>query len=63
MGFAGIAVDVGYLEYRQQAQQTATDAAAVGGARSAAARGLPELAPRPAAPLSRRGEQRLSQRR
>src|SRR5271165_7572648 len=34
MGFAGIAVDVGYLEYRQQAQQTATDAAAVGGAQS-----------------------------
>ena len=25
MGFAGIGVDVGYLEYRQQAQQTATD--------------------------------------
>jgi hypothetical protein len=32
MGFAGIAVDVGYLEYWQQRQQTATDAAAMGGA-------------------------------
>lgn len=32
MGFAGIAVDVGFLEYRQQTQQTATDAAAAGGA-------------------------------
>ncbi len=32
MGFSGIAVDVGYLEYRQQAQQSATDAAAIGGA-------------------------------
>ena len=36
MGFAGISVDVGYLEYRQQAQQTATDAAAVGGAENLA---------------------------
>lgn len=32
MGFGGISVDVGYLEYRQQAQQSATDAAAIGGA-------------------------------
>ncbi len=32
MGFAGLAVDVGYLEYYQQEQQTATDAAAVAGA-------------------------------
>jgi len=32
VGFGGIAVDVGYLEYRQQAQQTAADAAALGGA-------------------------------
>jgi len=30
MGFAGIAVDVGYLEYRQQTQVSATDAAAIG---------------------------------
>ncbi len=36
LGFAGISVDVGYLEYRQQAQQTATDAAAVGGAQQLA---------------------------
>lgn len=32
MGFAGIAVDVTYLEYWQQQQQSATDAAALGGA-------------------------------
>lgn len=32
MGFAGMAVDVGYLEYQQRQQQNATDAAAVGGA-------------------------------
>jgi hypothetical protein len=31
-GFGGIAVDVGYWEYQQQAQQNATDAAAIGGA-------------------------------
>lgn len=32
MGFAGMAVDVGYLEYTQRQQQSATDAAAIGGA-------------------------------
>lgn len=32
LGFGGIAVDVGYWEYQQQAQQNATDAAAIGGA-------------------------------
>jgi hypothetical protein len=32
LGFAGMAVDVTYLEYWQQRQQLATDAAAVGGA-------------------------------
>lgn len=32
MGFGGVAVDVGYWEYQQQAQQNATDAAAIGGA-------------------------------
>ncbi len=36
MGFAGLAVDVGYLEYWQQQQQTVTDAAAVGGAQQLA---------------------------
>ncbi len=37
MGFAGISVDVGYLDTaKQQAQQTATDAAAVGGAENLA---------------------------
>jgi hypothetical protein len=34
MGFGGIAVDVGFLEYQQQVQQTATDAAALGGAQA-----------------------------
>lgn len=32
MGFGGIAVDVGYLEYQQRQQQSAADAAAIGGA-------------------------------
>jgi Putative Flp pilus-assembly TadE/G-like len=32
MGFAGLAIDVSYWEYRQNAQQAATDAAAIGGA-------------------------------
>jgi Putative Flp pilus-assembly TadE/G-like len=32
MGFGGLGVDVGFWEYRQQAQQNATDAAALGGA-------------------------------
>lgn len=32
MGFGGVAVDVGFFEYKQQAQQIATDAAALGGA-------------------------------
>jgi hypothetical protein len=32
LGFAGLAVDVGYLEYWQQQQQTVTDSAAIGGA-------------------------------
>lgn len=32
MGFGGMAVDVGYWEYHQQAQQNATDAAVIGGA-------------------------------
>ncbi len=34
MGFAGVGVDAGYLEYRQQAQENATDAAAIGGAQA-----------------------------
>jgi len=41
MGFAGIAVDVAYLEYRQQTQQTATDAAAAGGAEALLHAGCP----------------------
>src|SRR5579862_1868299 len=32
MGFAGVAVDVGFIQYKYQAQQVATDAAATGGA-------------------------------
>jgi hypothetical protein len=39
MGFAGLSVDVGFLEYKQQAQQSATDAAAMGGAEAAYADG------------------------
>ena len=35
-GFAGMAVDVGFWSYRQQEQQTATDAAALGGAQELA---------------------------
>ncbi|MBV9717930.1 MAG: hypothetical protein JOZ77_01305 [Candidatus Eremiobacteraeota bacterium] len=41
MGFAGVGVDVGYLEYRQQAQQSATDAAAAGGADALIKAGCP----------------------
>jgi hypothetical protein len=41
MGMGGIGVDVGFLEYRQQAQQTATDAAAAGGAESLLRAGCP----------------------
>jgi hypothetical protein len=38
MGFAGIAVDVGFLEYRDQAQESATDAAAMGASQALASR-------------------------
>lgn len=41
MGFGGIGVDVGYLEYRDQAQQAATDAAAAGGADALVKAGCP----------------------
>lgn len=41
LGFGGIGVDVGYLEYRQQAQQSATDAAAAGGAEALLRAGCP----------------------
>ena len=34
LGFGGTSVDVGYWEYRQQAQMSATDAAAIGGAQA-----------------------------
>lgn len=34
MGFAGMAIDIGFLEYQQQVQQAATDAAALGGAQT-----------------------------
>jgi hypothetical protein len=36
LGFAGMSVDVGFLEYRQQQQQNAADAAALGGAQALA---------------------------
>lgn len=35
MGFASIGIDIGFLEYKQQVQQSATDAAAIGAAESA----------------------------
>lgn len=41
MGFAGLGVDVGFFEYRQQSQQSATDAAAIGGAQALLALGCP----------------------
>lgn len=41
LGFGGVGVDVGFLEYRQQAQQTATDAAAQGGAEALLHAGCP----------------------
>lgn len=42
MGFGGIGVDVGFLEFRQQAQQSATDAAAQGGADALVKAGCPD---------------------
>jgi hypothetical protein len=44
LGFAGIGVDVGYLEYRQQTQQTATDSAAAGAAEALLRAGCPNSA-------------------
>ncbi|MGA8575031.1 MAG: pilus assembly protein TadG-related protein [Candidatus Cybelea sp.] len=41
MGFGAIGVDVGYLEYRDQTQQAATDAAAAGGAATLVKAGCP----------------------
>jgi hypothetical protein len=41
MGFAAMAVDVGYLQYRQHQQQSATDAAAIGGASALLSAGCP----------------------
>jgi len=41
LGFGGLGVDVGYWEYRQQAQQNATDAAAIGAAQQLVRSGCP----------------------
>ena len=41
MGFGGLAVDVGYWEYQQREQQSATDAAAIGGAQQLVYAGCP----------------------
>ncbi len=41
MGFAGMSVDVGYFEYHQRQQQSAADAAAVGGAQQLVYSGCP----------------------
>lgn len=40
-GFSGMAVDAGFWEYRQQAQQTAADAAAIAGAQTLVHAGCP----------------------
>jgi hypothetical protein len=40
-GFAGMGVDVGYWEYQQRQQQSATDAAAIGGAQQLLYSGCP----------------------
>ena len=44
MGFSGMAVDHGYWQYVQRQQQSAVDAAAVGGAQALAAAGCPNQA-------------------
>jgi Flp pilus assembly protein TadG len=41
MGFAGMAIDIGYLEYQQRQQQNATDAAALGAAQALVYSGCP----------------------
>ncbi len=41
MGFGGIGVDAGYWEYRQQAQQNASDSAAIGAAQQLVRTGCP----------------------
>jgi hypothetical protein len=41
MGFAGMTVDVGYLEYAQRQQQSAADAAAIAGAQQLLTSGCP----------------------
>jgi hypothetical protein len=42
LGFAGFAVDIGYLQYELRQQQTAADAAAIGGARELISTGCPD---------------------
>ena len=42
MGFAGLAIDLGYLQYQQRQQQSATDAAAIGGAQALITKGCPD---------------------
>ncbi len=44
MGFAGMTVDVGYLEYQQRQQQSAADAAAIAGAQQLLRSGCPNQA-------------------
>ncbi|MGA8475621.1 MAG: pilus assembly protein TadG-related protein [Candidatus Cybelea sp.] len=43
MGFGGMAVDVGYWRYQQREQQSATDAAALGGAQQLLFSGCPNV--------------------
>ena len=42
MGYAGIAVDVGFLEYRDEAQVSATDAAAIGASQALVSQNCPD---------------------
>jgi hypothetical protein len=44
LGFAGMGVDVGYWEYQQREQQSATDAAALGGAQQLGYASCPDAA-------------------
>lgn len=60
IGVGGMAVDVGYWEYRQQAQQSATDAAAIGGAQQLVRSGCSGSAGAQAAALADAGSNGFS---
>jgi Flp pilus assembly protein TadG len=52
MGFAGMAVDIGYWEYQQRQEQNAVDAAAIGGAQQLAYSACPNQAAAKAAAVN-----------